>query len=197
MSFFNYSGKRVMRTPMSTKAFIFANNCNLILAVALVFFIFMNCFAFTCVVSGSMKPTIDVGETVFATKLFDEPNRGDIVSFSPYTKENHYLNSDPGNRNNVYIKRVVGLPGETVEIKNSTVYINDVPLKEDYLPTDLIMSDFDKIVVPEGYFFLMGDNRNASDDSRVIGCIPAENIILKSLFHVDSLTSLRLKTQSY
>lgn len=196
MSHFHYSGKRVYRKPMSTKAFIIANNCNLLLSCILVFFISCYFFAFTYVSSGSMLPTLDIGETVFSVRMFGEPARGDIVSFYPYTEENDYLGTMPEDRDVLYIKRVIGLPGESVEIKDGKVYINDKPLREDYLPVGLQMEDFRKVVVPDGQFFMMGDNRNASDDSRVIGCIPVENIRLKSLFHIDSLTSLRIKSQA-
>lgn len=196
MAFFDYSGKRVLREPLSTKKFIFINNCNVFLSFLLTFLFVLYFFAFTFVTSGSMLPTLDVGETVFAVRLLGEPKRGDIVAFHPFTEENNYLNAAPEYYNEYYIKRVVGLSGETVEIKNNSVYINDVPLQEDYLPEGLVMDDFEKVIVPEGYYFMMGDNRNASADSRVIGCIPAENIILKGLFHIDSLTSLRLKSQN-
>ena len=80
---------------------------------------------------------------------------------------------------NSYIKRVIALPGEHVEIKNGKVYINGQELEEDYLQpgivTDVTVGFYD-FVVPENYVFAMGDNRNHSTDCRAFGCIPLEKI---------------------
>lgn len=79
-----------------------------------------------------------------------------------------------------YIKRVIALPGEHVEIKNGKVYINSKELKEDYLQdgivTDVIGIGFSDFVVPENSVFAMGDNRNHSTDCRAFGCVPLEKI---------------------
>lgn len=79
-----------------------------------------------------------------------------------------------------YIKRVIGLPGEHVKIENGKVYINGEELKEDYLQPGVITDDlngaFTDIIVPEGYLFLMGDNRSGSSDCRRFGCIPIEKM---------------------
>lgn len=79
-----------------------------------------------------------------------------------------------------YIKRVIALPGEHVQIKDGKVYINDEELEEPYLQsgivTDVIGTGFDDFVVPENSVFAMGDNRNHSTDCRAFGCIPLEKI---------------------
>ena len=79
-----------------------------------------------------------------------------------------------------YIKRVIALPGEHVEIKDGYVYINGELLKEDYLPagivTDIERGVYDDFIVPENTIFAMGDNRPHSTDCRIFGCIPLENI---------------------
>ena len=79
-----------------------------------------------------------------------------------------------------YIKRVIALPGEHVQIKDGKVYINDKELKEDYLQagivTDILGNGFDDFTVPENCVFAMGDNRNHSTDCRAFGCIPLEKI---------------------
>ena len=79
-----------------------------------------------------------------------------------------------------YIKRVIGLPGEHVEIKDGKVYINGNVLREDYLQaglvTDVVGVGFDDFIVPENCVFAMGDNRNHSTDCRSFGCIPLEKI---------------------
>lgn len=79
-----------------------------------------------------------------------------------------------------YIKRVIGLPGEHVEIKDGCVYVNGEKLDESYLQDGVITTDlegaFTDIIVPDGYLFLMGDNRSHSTDSRRFGCIPINKI---------------------
>lgn len=86
-----------------------------------------------------------------------------------------------------YIKRIIGLPGDHVEIKDQKVYINDELLKEDYIRDEiktnmLLGGEFSDIVVPEGYIYVLGDNRIASVDSRRFGCIPIEKIQGKVVF---------------
>ena len=80
-----------------------------------------------------------------------------------------------------YIKRVIGLPGETLEIKDSTVYINGQPLEEDYLPADLRFMDFGPITIPDDSYFMLGDNRNNSQDSRIWGTLSKDHIIGKAV----------------
>lgn len=109
--------------------------------------------------SGSMENTIMTGDRVLTYRqayLFSDPKRGDIVVF-PY----------PDDETIDYIKRIIGLPGETVEGKNGTVYIDGKPLEESYVKEDWSENgDFDPFVVPEDSYFMMGDNRNDSNDSR-------------------------------
>lgn len=109
--------------------------------------------------SGSMENTIMTNDTVFTFRLsylFSEPKRGDIIVF-PY----------PDNENIDYIKRVVGLPGETVEIKEGVVYIDGDPLDEPYVKEEWhMLGDAGVYEVPEDSYFVMGDNRNSSEDSR-------------------------------
>ena len=87
-----------------------------------------------------------------------------------------------------YIKRVIGLPGEHVEIKDGSVFINGNKLEEDYLQpgivTDIMGEGFDDFIVPEGTVFAMGDNRNYSLDCREFGCVP--------LKYIESTVSIRI-----
>jgi len=140
-----------------------------VLALIIRFFLFEPFY----IPSGSMEPTLQVEDKIIVNKLvyrFKDPERGDIVVFQ------HPM-LDPKLD---YIKRVIGLPGETLEIKDSTVYINGEPLKEDYLPEDLRFMDFGPVTIPENSYFMMGDNRNNSQDSRVWGTLPREYIIGKA-----------------
>ncbi len=127
-----------------------------LLALALDKFIIVN----AKIPSASMEPTIMTGDRLIGNRLAyinDLPQRGDIVIFKY-----------PDNEKEYFIKRVIGLPGETVTVKNGLVYIDDsdTPLDEsDYVVTTPL-GDFGPYKVPEGAYFMMGDNRNNSMDSR-------------------------------
>ncbi len=107
--------------------------------------------------TGSMENTFLIDEKVTVFKLayvFGKPHRGDIVVF-PF----------PDNPEEDYIKRIIGLPGETIEGIDGVVYINGEPLKENYLK-EKPEGDFGPYEVPEDHYFMMGDNRNISADAR-------------------------------
>lgn len=110
--------------------------------------------------SGSMLPTLQLQDRVMVNKFiyyFKEPQRGDVIVFHP---------PDILNSKDDYIKRVIGLPGETVEIKNQHVYINGAPLTEPYLAEPMNYT-YGPVVVPIDSLFVMGDNRNHSFDSHM------------------------------
>ncbi len=107
--------------------------------------------------SGSMEDTILVGDRVITFRLaylISDPRRGDVIVF-PF----------PDDEKVDYIKRIIGLPGETIEGKDGLVYIDGKPLKEPYVKAK-IDNDFGPYVVPKDSYFMMGDNRNNSEDSR-------------------------------
>ena len=125
--------------------------------------------------SGSMEPTLLVGDRIIAYKLFyglNNVKRGDIIVFK-----------FPLNPKKDYIKRVIGLPGDKIKIRDKVVYINDKRLIEPYVvhrdkwnigfPRD----DYGPIVVPPGSLFVLGDNRDSSEDSRYWGFVPEKNIV--------------------
>lgn len=129
--------------------------------------------------SGSMENTIQTGDQIFGNRLaylFGEPERLDIVIFKY-----------PDDKSQFFIKRIIGLPGETVEIINGDVYVTDTNgdemlLEETYLPEDAY-GDFGPYTVPEGSYFMLGDNRNWSKDSRfwTNTFVPEEDILGKAV----------------
>lgn len=124
----------------------------LIIALLINSFILFNGF----VPTSSMAPTIAVNDRVFAFRLsyiFSEPSRGDIIIF------------DSNHDNKRLVKRLIGLPGEIVEISDNLVFINGDVLEEPYLSVETL-GDFGPYEVPENEYFMMGDNRNKSSDSR-------------------------------
>jgi len=123
--------------------------------------------------SGSMEPTLKEFDRIIVSKVnyhFQEPKRGDVVVFK--------YPLDP-KRN--FVKRLIAAGGETVAIRNSRLYINGQPVSEDYLPQGLRFADFGPKEVPEGSYFMLGDNRNNSDDSRVWGFLPKDLIVGKAI----------------
>ncbi len=150
-----------------------------IIALAIVVVLRMFVVGMYYVPTGSMIPTLEIDDKVVATKFsysLHEPERGDVVVFK------YPVYEEQGLETVVYVKRLIGLPGETLEIKNNTVYINGTPLEEDYVNSNTNMPDYGPITIPEGEYFMMGDNRNDSSDSRIWGTVKAEYLIAKAQF---------------
>ncbi len=154
---------------------VWALGIALLIALVLTQFVMIN----AQVPTGSMENTIQVGDRVFGLRLaylFDGPQRGDIVVFRW-----------PDDETQLFVKRVIGLPGETVEIIDGKVYINGSaePLDEPYLK-DVPEGSAGPYVVPAGHYFVMGDNRNHSLDSRVWDntFVSDDEIVGKALFRI-------------
>src|SRR3989344_7674121 len=129
---------------------------------------------------GSMDPTFKNGDYIITSKIsykFATPRRGDVIVFASLK-----------NPDIDFIKRIVGLPGDEVMIKDGKVYLNGEILAENYIQvtTNAFESGFIRegmpVVVPEGDLFVLGDNRPRSSDSREFGFIPAENIIGRVIY---------------
>jgi signal peptidase I len=118
----------------------------------------------------SAVPGVD-RETEDRRFIFNPPQRGDIVVFRP-----------PGSNSDPYIKRIIGLPGDTVEVRDGSVFVNEQRLEENYVSSATYWrgGDDSSLVVPEDEFFMLGDNRENSSDSRSFGTVPKDNIIGKS-----------------
>lgn len=153
-------------------------------------------------VSGrSMVPNFQNGEYVLTDKVsfkLREPQRGEVIVFKAPPAANC-----PQGTGCEYIKRVIGLPGETVEIKNSHVFINGVQLQENYLPSDFVtepgtFSQNRVINLGAAEYFAVGDNRSFSSDSREWGPITPDLIRGRAFFSYWPLESLRIiRTATY
>jgi signal peptidase I len=127
--------------------------------------------------SGSMEPTLLINDRLIVDKIsyrFDNPQRGDIVVFDP-TEALEKMNF-----HDAFIKRVIGLPGETVEVKGGRVYVDDQPLREKYI-ADEPNYQYGPVKVPEGQYLVLGDNRNNSYDSHYWGFVPRPKIIGRAI----------------
>jgi signal peptidase I len=139
--------------------------------------------------SGSMEPTLKPGDRVLVNKLSYDlhgVHRGDIIVFKSPPSEA----SDPSIKD--LIKRVIGLPGDKIEAIDGQVYINGKLLKEPYLPAGTITTSLPLTTVPAGQYFVMGDNRGNSKDSRFIGTIPKHLIVGRAFVRVWPLSGLNL-----
>ncbi|MEO0457495.1 MAG: signal peptidase I [Cyanobacteria bacterium P01_A01_bin.114] len=124
--------------------------------------------------SGSMEPTLQINDRLVVEKVsyhFNPPGQGDIVVFWPPDEL-----FPEGKRKDAFIKRVIGLPGDTVEVTDGQVFVNDELLNESYIkaPPDY---QWGPEKVPDEAYLVLGDNRNSSYDSHAWGFVPEENII--------------------
>ena len=149
-----------------------------IFAVALVIAFFLRTFIVEprFIPSGSMEPTLQVGDRILVDKIsqyWQEPQRGDILIFYPP--------KSPAieDTSKAYIKRLIGIEGDRIEVKNGKVYRNDEPLNEPYI-AEVPKYTMREVVVPKGYYWMMGDNRNHSNDSHIWGFLPKQNVIGKA-----------------
>jgi signal peptidase I len=138
--------------------------------------------------SGSMEPTLMPGDRVLVNKVsydLHDVHRGDIVVFSRPPNDN-----SPGVKD--LIKRVIGLPGETVSGQANAVYIDGQRLNESWLPKGVTTAAFPPITVPKGYYFVMGDNRGNSEDSRILGPVSGKLIVGRAFIRVWPLSKIHL-----
>ena len=145
-----------------------------VFAIAIFLFVYLLVLQPHKIKGSSMEPNFPDKEFLLTDKVsyrFNEPKRGDVVVFKA-----------PGQKNDEFIKRIIGLPGEKVSIKNSEVYIDGKRLNEPYISLGLptrggaFLGENQEIVVAEETYFVLGDNREASSDSRVWGLVPEEDI---------------------
>lgn len=142
-----------------------------VFAVGIFFFVYLLILRPHKIKGTSMHPNYPDGQYLLTEKVtyyLNDPKRGDVVVFKPPVSDDEF------------IKRVIALPGEKVALKEGKVYVNDKLLKEPYLADDLYtygstyLDDGDEAVVPEGSYFVLGDNRPHSSDSRAWGPVKKE-----------------------
>lgn len=163
------------------------DSIKVVASILVILIIVQYIFSFTKVVGSSMDPTLKDNELLIQNKLhyrLKKVKRGDIISLK--YADTKYL-----------IKRVIGLPGEKISIKNSKVYINDKVYDEPYISDTLEYEDFDLQsqgidTIPEDMYFVLGDNRANSLDSRKIGLIKKEDIIGKISFRFWPLNRIKI-----
>lgn len=157
------------------------------IAVVIAFVIRMSLFAPIIVDGASMMPTLEDKERLIVNKaiyFIAEPNRGDILVF-------HATESKD------WIKRVIGEPGDIIEVRNDNLYVNDEIVDEPYLDVSksissgILTNDFYE-VIPEGHIFVMGDNRQNSRDSRSIGSIPIDSVVGRAEVVIWPLSGIRM-----
>ena len=194
--------RRARAGRRSGVAFVLVELPVLVLVALAVTFVLKSFVAQAFVIpSESMYPTLKVGDRVVVSRLayhLHEPRRGDVVVF-PNPQETvrddsalplrllHEVLEGIGVRHpseQELIKRVIGLPGEVVEARGGRVFIDGRPLVEPYLPEGTFTSDFNGVTIPEGFVWVMGDNRGDSKDSRSFGPVERSKIVGRALFRV-------------
>lgn len=145
-----------------------------VFAVAIFLFLYLLVLQPHKIKGASMEPNFPNGEYLLTDKVtyrFGEPKRGDVIVFKA-----------PGAEGDEYIKRIIGLPGEGVSVRNGRVYINGKEIKETYIP-DInptyggnFLPENTSFTVPEGSYFVLGDNRLHSSDSRSFGPVTRDKI---------------------
>jgi len=146
----------------------------IVFAVAIFLFIYLLVLQPHKIKGSSMEPNYHNGEYLLTDKLtyrFREPKRGEVIVFLA-----------PGANGEEFIKRIIGLPNEDISIKDNSVYINNQKLTESYIPSDIetrpgaFLKQDQEVKIPDGYYFVLGDNRTFSSDSRTWGFVKKEVI---------------------
>ena len=160
----------------------------LTIAVALGLVFVFNSFAFQAyqIPSPSMVSTLEVGDRVIVSKFSKDPGRGDIIVFDRPLSDPKSSDSDP----DVLIKRVIGLPGETVESRDGEVYVDGTRLGEAYLDEGTVTTIVEPMTVPDGELLVLGDNRAVSKDGRSFGTISKDLIVGRAIARVWPLSRL-------
>lgn len=156
----------------------------------LVFFAWYAVLGIALVPSESMEPTLNVGDRfAYTYATASDLTYDDIVVFFPFAEMDKPVSNGVDalirirmQKDTVFVKRIIGLPGDVLAMKDGYVYRNGEKLDPDYIAEDMITNG-QTYVVPEGTIFCMGDNRNNSNDSRYMGAYPMKNFFGKLVAH--------------
>ena len=158
-----------------------------IVAVVVSFLLRTFCFQTFYIPSGSMEPTLQVGDRIIVSKLsvdFGTIHIGDILVFKAPPAENC------GAPVADLVKRVIGLPGDHLTSVGNTIFVNGEPLHETWTHTEPLGQAIGHVTVPAGQYFMMGDNHSDSCDSRMWGTVPKSDIIGKAFVRIWPLNRL-------
>ncbi|QHI72864.1 signal peptidase I [Aminipila terrae] len=160
-----------------------------VLIAVIIAFIIMQFIKPTIVKESSMQPTLYENNYILLNKQaynFGQPKRGDIIVFHTGLKLEN-------GKEKMLIKRVIGLPGETITIKEGNVYINDKMLTEKYTKDGYTDGDIENLKIPKGEMFVMGDNRLVSIDSRLdeVGCVKIDDVLGKAFVRLYPFNEIR------
>lgn len=142
-----------------------------VIIAVVIYLVIQNVFQTSVVVGPSMEPSFQDGQRLLINKAayyLDEPERGDVIIFHPFAGQG-----------SEYIKRIIGLPSDTIEVKTSAVYVNGTKLEETYVenPAAYTLTETN---IPDSNYFVLGDNRNNSNDSHNGWTVPQQNITGKA-----------------
>jgi signal peptidase I len=169
------------------------------ICVAVILALFVRTFVVQAfkIPTGSMENNLLIGDHLLVNKFVFAPTLTDVeaavLPIAPISRGNVVVFKFPEEPERDFIKRVIGLPGETIELRRKRVYVNDVMLDEPYVrflsPPDQeggsafdLREQYGPVTVPDGHYFMMGDNRDNSEDSRYWGFLPQEYVKGRALF---------------
>ncbi len=188
----NDQEKNIQETPNTTKTWNSWQENFTLIAIALCLALLIRTFIAEprLIPSESMYPTLHIGDRLVVEKVsyhFQPPKTGDIVVFHTPLE----LQRRGYDKSQAFIKRIIGKPGEVISVANGKVYLNNQPMQEDYI-AEPANQPFLPVKVPEDQFFVMGDNRNDSNDSRYWGFLPSKNLIGRATFRFWPLNRIGL-----
>src|SRR5215469_11588484 len=167
--------QRPALSPTSPLRILHSWVADLVFSILVAFFIILFAYQPVKVEGGSMEPGLEDQERIFINKLvyrWENVGRGDIVVFR-YPRDPHKS----------FIKRVIALPGDTIRISFGHVYVNGKAVDESYVPDDFLDArSYPETVIPAETYFVLGDHRSMSNDSRDFGPVPRGNIYGKAVF---------------
>ncbi|MDD4876679.1 MAG: signal peptidase I [Dehalococcoidales bacterium] len=167
------------------KAFL-RETLGIIIAAVVIFLLIQTTLQMADITYSSMEPSFHEGQRILVNKIvynFHEPERGDVIVLHPPPP--YSPDTTP------FIKRIIGLPGELIEIVAGWVFIDGIKLEEPYIKESPTYN-LRRQTIPENEYFVLGDNRNNSNDSHVFGTVPRDNIIGKAWISVWPLSDCGL-----